>query len=81
MTRINENSHNTEVYSFIYVSCYMLPAGFSFGLFFDFEGGRDMFLRNVLRFSTNYTVLYPSFSTPNTTRCKINCKKKKKKIC
>jgi hypothetical protein len=37
----------------------MLQAGILHGLFFDPEDGRDMFLRNVGLFSTDYTVLYP----------------------
>jgi hypothetical protein len=28
-------------------SCYLLPAGFLLGLFFDLEDGGDMFLQNV----------------------------------
>jgi hypothetical protein len=28
-------------------ACYLLQDGFFLGLFFDFEGGSDMFLRNI----------------------------------
>jgi hypothetical protein len=34
-------------------------SGFFFGVFFDPENRGDMFLRNVLSFSTDYMVLYP----------------------
>jgi hypothetical protein len=40
-------------------ACYLLHAGFLFGLFFDPEDGGDMFLRNVVRFSTNYAASTP----------------------
>jgi hypothetical protein len=39
-------------------ACYLLHAGFLLGFFFDSEDG-DMFFRNVVCFSTDYTALYP----------------------
>jgi hypothetical protein len=40
-------------------SSYLPHAGFLFDLFFDPEDGRDMFLRNVIWLSTDYTATYP----------------------
>jgi hypothetical protein len=37
-----------------------LHAGFLLGLYFDSEEGGDMLFRNVSRFSTDYTALYPT---------------------
>jgi hypothetical protein len=44
-------------------SCYLLHAGFLFGLIFDTEDGGDIFLRNVGCLSTNYTALYLRWET------------------
>jgi hypothetical protein len=40
------------------LACYLLHVGILIGLFIDPEDGGDIFLRNVGRFSTNYTALY-----------------------
>jgi hypothetical protein len=40
--------------------CLLLHAGFLFDLLFDLELGDEMFFRNVVRFSTHYTSLYPN---------------------
>jgi hypothetical protein len=39
-------------------ACYLILAGFLFGLWFDPENGSNMFIRNVGYFSTDYTTLY-----------------------
>jgi hypothetical protein len=41
-----------------WVICYTLPGGFLHDIFFDVEGGGNMFLRNVGSFSTDYALLY-----------------------
>jgi hypothetical protein len=40
-------------------ACYLLQAGFLFGLFFDPEDGSDMFFQNFGWLSTEYMALYP----------------------
>jgi hypothetical protein len=40
-------------------ACQLLYTGFLLDLFFDPEGGSDMFLWNINRLSTDYTALYP----------------------
>jgi hypothetical protein len=41
-----------------------------FGLFFDIEDGRDMFLRNASRLSTDYTALHPRrYTALHNHRC------------
>jgi hypothetical protein len=39
-------------------ACYLLRAGFFLDLFFDPEGGGDIFLENVGLFSMDYRALY-----------------------
>jgi hypothetical protein len=58
-------------------ACRWLHAGFLVGFFFNPENGGDMFLRNVSRFSTNYTALYPrrqksSISVKTQSNCVQN---------
>jgi hypothetical protein len=40
-------------------ACCLLHAGFFFSLFFDFENGGNMVLRNVDRLSLDYMALHP----------------------
>jgi hypothetical protein len=43
----------------IHFACRILLADFFVGLFFDPEGGRSKFLRNVCELLAGYTALYP----------------------
>jgi hypothetical protein len=56
-------------------------AGFLFGLFFDAEDGRNMFLRNVGWLSADYAALYPRRHNliiiavrTSDSACKVNLK-------
>jgi hypothetical protein len=40
--------------------------GFLFGLLFDPEDGGELFLRNVVWFSMDYTALYPIIQNPSS---------------
>jgi hypothetical protein len=43
------------------------------GLFFYPENGGDMFLRNVIYLSTNYTALYPRRENSSENYCLQQC--------
>jgi hypothetical protein len=48
-----------EIYFLEYKPCYLFHSGFFLGLFFGSEDGGDIFLRNVIRLSTDYIALFP----------------------
>jgi hypothetical protein len=55
--------------------CYLLRAGFLFGLFFDPEDGGDMSLLNVGRLSKDGTALYPEYRKSNQLMRRFGRKK------